>query len=96
MICEHLKAIEAAIAARRIQETFRGRPWSLRCREWVYFDCFICLASVRKLFDLADCVVDHAHRGTHDGEERGLFCETCEDGIMGYYEPRPGKETFPA
>ena len=46
MICEHLRALEQAILARGIRETFRGKAWSQNCREWVYFDCFIDTAAV--------------------------------------------------
>jgi len=86
---EHLRAVEEAIIKRGIRETFRGAAWSLNCREWVYFDCYIDLAGARARFSLADCVQDHIHRGTHDGQERGLVCSVCHDAIMGHYEKRP-------
>jgi hypothetical protein len=76
------------------KETFRGHAWSNNCREWVYFDCFIDTASARKKFAFVPCVSEHAHRGTHDGEERGFVCSTCWDGIMGAYEARPGGTVF--
>ncbi|ELR72485.1 hypothetical protein C900_01480 [Fulvivirga imtechensis AK7] len=25
----------------------------------------------------------HSHFGTHDGQEHGLICKECNDGIMG-------------
>ncbi|MBZ5520698.1 MAG: hypothetical protein LAP21_00430 [Acidobacteriia bacterium] len=87
MTCEHLKALEEAIIAAGMRETYRGQAWSNNCREWVYFDCYIDIEAVRKKFTLADCVHDHIHRGTHDGRERGLECTICHDGIMGSYEP---------
>ena len=94
MTCEHLLPLEQAIIARGIPETFRGQSWSLNCREWVYFDCFIDLESVRSRFTLADCVHDHVHRGTHDGQERGFVCSQCHDGIMGRYDETPGAVVF--
>lgn len=94
MTCEHLRPLEQAILARGIRETFRGRAWSLNCREWVYFDCFIDAASVRANLALPECVQEHAHRGTHDGQERGFVCSQCQDGIMGRYEPAPGAIVF--
>ena len=94
MICEHLRPLEQAMIARGIRETFRGKVWSENCREWVYFDCFIDTAAVRRLFDLASCVVDHSHRGTHDGQERGFVCSDCHDAIMGSYEPVVGIAVF--
>ncbi len=75
-------------------ETFRGQAWSKNCREWVYFNCFIDIASVRLKFSFAACVNDHVHRGTHDGRERGLVCSSCWDGVMGVYEAEPGLAVF--
>ncbi|HEX2747138.1 MAG TPA: hypothetical protein VHM91_03995 [Verrucomicrobiales bacterium] len=94
MICEHLRLIEEAIHAAGIRETGRGRPWSMNCREWVYFDCFLDTPAIRCRFAVPECVEDHVHRGTHDGEERGLVCSQCHDGIMGFYEAVPGIEIF--
>jgi hypothetical protein len=85
--CDHLRDVEQAIKACGIRETYRGQPWTSNCREWVYFDCFIDLAAVRSRFALADCVEEHVHRGTHDGQERGFCCSQCHDGVMGRYEP---------
>jgi len=49
---------------------------------------------VRSSFDLPACVVEHAHRGTHDGQEQGFACQTCHDGLMGSYELVAGKPVF--
>jgi hypothetical protein len=95
MTCEHLRAVEQAIIARGIRETFRGEAWSRNCREWVYFDCFIDTNAVRRHFPFADCVREHVHRGTHDGQERGFVCEQCHDAIMGLYEQSGGVAVFP-
>ena len=94
MICEHLRPLEQAILAHGIRETFRGQAWSLNCREWVYFDCFIDTTSVRANLVLSDCVQEHLHRGTHDGQERGFVCSQCYDGVMGSYEQNAGIVVF--
>lgn len=94
MTCEHLRTLENAIIAAEIQETFRGQAWSNNCREWVYFNCYIDTAAVRQHFALADCVKEHSHRGTHDGQETGFECSLCHDGIMGAYEPVAGLPIF--
>jgi hypothetical protein len=94
MTCEHLRALEQAIIGSGIRETFRGPAWSNNCREWVYFDCFLDIKAVRSRFRFADCVKDHLHRGTHDGQERGLVCDLCHDAIMGRYEPNDGVMVF--
>ena len=94
MTCEHLRPVERAILALGIRESYRGQAWGRNCREWVYFECHIDTAAVRRAFALPDSVVDHAHRGTHDGQEKGLVCQVCHDGIMGHYEPAPGAPTF--
>lgn len=95
MTCQHLNELEAAIQARGIRETFRGKAWSDNCREWVYFDCYIDLAAVRRRFNVPSCVREHTHLGTHNGAERGFVCGECHDGIMGAYEQRGGIVVFP-
>ena len=95
MTCEHLIKLEKAILEQGIRETFRGQAWSRNCREWVYFDCYIDIEAVRERFALPDCVKDHSHRGTHDGQENGLYCSLCHDGIMGRYEPSDELPMFP-
>ncbi len=94
MTCEHLRPMEQAMLSAGMREPFRGQAWSNNCREWVYFDCFIDTASVRQKFKLAACVNDHAHRGTHDGQERGFVCSACWDAIMGVYERSAGLPVF--
>ena len=95
MVCEHLSALEQALVAGGVAVTFRGQAWSNNCREWVYVDCFLDLPAIRRDFALAPCVQDHAHRGTHDGAERGLVCAQCHDAIVGSYEARAGGRVFP-
>ncbi len=94
MTCEHLRQLEDAMIAAGIRETYRGQPWTNNCREWVYFDCFIDTDAVRQSFTFTSCVSEHAHRGTHDGQERGFECSECHDGIMGVYEPNDGVPVF--
>ncbi len=94
MICEHLRPLEQAIVARGIPETYRGKPWSLNCREWVYYDCFIDTSAVQKALALPSCVNEHIHRGTHDGSERGFVCAGCNDAILVRYESAPGVAIF--
>jgi hypothetical protein len=94
MVCEHLSPLEQALIDRGIAVTFRGQAWSMNCREWVYFDCFLDTSEIRKRIPFPNFVHDHSHRGTHDGQERGLVCTICHDGIMGVYEPVPGKPIF--
>lgn len=85
MVCEHLKDLELEILRRDIPETYRGQTWSRNCREWVYFDCYLDLAALRARFRFQPCVVDHVHRGTHDGQEAGFVCERCWDAVMGVH-----------
>lgn len=82
MTCEHLRALEQALIDAGIKVTYRGAAWQV-AREWVYFDCVLDLAACRTLFSLPDFVVEHTHRGTHDGCEHGLVCRSCQDAIMG-------------
>lgn len=85
MLCPHLSELDEAIKAKGIEETFRGEAWSKNCREWVYYACYLKRDDLRKLFHLADCVLDHEHLGTHDGAEEGFFCAEHRDGIMGVH-----------
>jgi hypothetical protein len=96
MVCEHLRALEQELAAAGFPETFRGQAWSSNCREWVYFDGYLDRASIRARMTLADCVHDHEHRGTHDGQESGFVCATCHDAIMGLHplDVRSATRTF--
>ena len=94
MVCEHLRPVEQAIQRQGIKETYRGQPWSDNCREWVYFDCYLDTAAIRTKIEFEACVKDHVLRGTHDGSERGFYCERCRDGVMGLSEPGPGTPVF--
>jgi hypothetical protein len=90
MTCEHLLALEQALIEAGFTETYRGQAWSENCREWVYFDCLLPLATLRQKFRLADCVQEHSHLGTHDGQESGFTCTIHKDGVMGHH-PASGK-----
>ena len=96
MVCEHLSEVEDALLDSGAAVTYRGQAWSDNCREWVYFDCYLDTGRLRARFRLSDTVHDHNHRGTHDGQEHGLVCTLCHDGLMGLLEPMAGKPTFPA
>jgi hypothetical protein len=95
-MCEHLAELEQALIEAGVRVTFRGKPWSTCCREWVYFTCWLDRPAIRERFSLADCVIDHDHRGTHDGQEAGLVCNVCHDAIMGAHsEYRSTVPVFP-
>jgi hypothetical protein len=85
MVCDHLRSLEEALIAAGFRETLRGAVWSRNCREWVYYDCVLALPELRKRFPLAACVVDHVHRGTHDGSEAGFVCNLHNDAVMGVH-----------
>lgn len=94
MLCEHLRALENEILAAGLKETYRGQPWSMNCREWIFVDGYLDIDAIAAKQTLPASVRPHAHRGTHDGEERGFVCDLCHDGIMGLYEPRPNRPIF--
>jgi hypothetical protein len=91
MLCEHLTPLEHELHAAVIQETFRGQAWSSNCHEWVYFACFLDRPTIRARMQLAECVKEHEHRGTHDGQEAGFVCAACNDAIMGVHPSEAGK-----
>jgi len=86
MLCEHLSELENELKSKGIREIYRGKAWSKNCREWVYFDCFLDLPAIREKLQLEQCVVDHEHLGTHDGQESGFICKVHNDGIMGVHK----------
>jgi len=83
MVCEHLAELEKAMLEKGIKVRYRGKTWTDNCREFVYFDCYLDKAAIRKKFELAECVVDYDHLGTLDGQEAGFYCQIHHDGIMG-------------
>jgi hypothetical protein len=89
--CEHLRALEGALAERGFKESFRGQAWSKACREWVYFDVYLDREAIRARFRFDDCVVDHEHLGTHDGAEEGFVCSIHHDGVMGIHRRHLGE-----
>ena len=91
MICPHLRALETELLAAGVAETFRGKAWTNNCRQWVYFDCFLDTAALRKRLNLAECVIDHVNDDVRSGQERGLACTIHHDGIIGHYERQKGK-----
>lgn len=94
-MCEHLAVLDQALADAGFTDTFRGVAWSMNCREWAYYPCVLDRSAIRRRFALAECVKDHDHRGTHDGQEAGFVCELHHDGIMGYYPGAvPGARQF--
>jgi len=86
MVCGHLGALERALIESGAKETYRGRPWSQNCREWVYFDVVLDLAVLRERLALAPCVEDSENLDPKSGQERGLYCARCHDAIMGRLE----------
>ena len=84
-LCEHLAQLEFDLQTSSFAETYRGRPWSRNCREWVYFDCVLDRAALRRRLRLADCVTDHQHLGTHDGAEAGFVCTIHDDAVIGLH-----------
>ena len=91
MTCDHLIKLEQALIDAGVEETYRGQPWSKNCREWVYFNGVLPLDEIRARFELAECVEDHEHWGTHSGSESGLVCRVHHDAIMGLHPDHGGQ-----
>ncbi len=94
-MCEHLQALDNAIKARGITETFRGKAWSNNCREWVYYDCVLNMQEVRARYELPGFIKAHVNDDFKSGPERGFVCTLCQDAVMGVH-PRlsEGKIVF--
>ena len=84
-MCEHLADLERELIAASIPVTFRGRAWTENCREWVYFGCRLDRPALRARLGFPECVRDHEHVGTHDGQEAGFVCASCRDAVMGVH-----------
>src|SRR5690606_8370750 len=83
MTCFHLRALEAELSAAGVAETYRGTPWSMNCREWVYFDTVLDLASIAARMSFPPCVETHENLDPKSGTERGFVCTECHDAVMG-------------
>lgn len=81
--CPHLQPLEAYLKEIGIPETLRGQPWTDNCREWVYFDCILQAAQLKKRFHLGDTVTVWDYEDIKVGSELGLICNECNDAIMG-------------
>lgn len=82
-MCPCLQPLDQLLQARGVKESFRGQAWSMKCREWAYYPVVLDRARVREALSLPATVVDHVHRGTHDGAEAGFVCTLHDDAVMG-------------
>lgn len=82
-VCEHLRALEDELVARRVRVTSAGQAWSSNCRHWIYFDAVLDCEAIRKRLALDPCVVVHVNDDARSGRERGLDCSVHHDAIMG-------------
>jgi hypothetical protein len=83
VICRHLQALEAELIAAGVKETYRGTPWSMNCREWVYFDTVLDVAAIAARMRFSACVEVHENLDPKSGTERGFVCTQCHDAVMG-------------
>jgi hypothetical protein len=96
MTCQHLRKLEEAVLASGIAETYRGQAWTINCREWVYFACYLDQERIRQQFDLPTCVVGHVNDDSKSGRESGFVCMECHDGVIGLHRgDAVGKRWFP-
>jgi hypothetical protein len=83
MTCRHLYPLEADLIAAGVKEMYRGTAWSRNCREWVYFDIVLDVASVASRMKFPPCVELHENLDPKSGTERGFVCNECNDAVMG-------------
>ena len=84
-MCEHLKSLETELKEKGIKETYRGKPWSVNCREWVYFDCVLNLDKIRQRYNFPDFIKNHINNDSRSGMEAGFYCGLCQDAIIGIH-----------
>jgi hypothetical protein len=93
-VCAHLRPAEAALREAGFGETYRGQPWTDRCRNWVYYDRIVPVDDLlaRQLYD-PNIVTVHRNLDQRSGTEMGLYCTLHHDGLMG---PLPTPEDYQA
>ena len=84
-MCEHLIDLDSELKTIGIRETFRGRPWSDNCREWVYYDCLLDLESIRQRFKFSSFIETHINDDIKSGMEAGFVCDLCKDAVIGLH-----------
>ncbi len=84
-MCEHLRPLEDELQRLGVKETYRGQPWSDNCREWVYFDCYLEIDTLRERLNLPDYVIHHCNDDQRSGTEEGFYCTQCHDAIVGLH-----------
>jgi len=90
-ICSHLRPVQEYIRSLGEKVYDVCTPWSQNCRTWVYFENVVLdTESLKSRFNLPDFIVTHSHRGTHDGAEHGLVCQTDHDALMGVHPELAG------
>jgi hypothetical protein len=85
-ICEHLKPLENDLMKESIRLTFRGKPWSYNCNEWVYFDCFLDRKAIEQKYQFPSFISYHEYDGRVAGQEAGFVCEKCKTAVMGVHK----------
>lgn len=83
-LCEHLEPLRLHVLALGGQQQHILQTWS-NARHFAFFACILNRPALRAAVPLPAFVVDHDHRGTHDGNESGMVCERCQDGLVGYH-----------
>jgi hypothetical protein len=83
-VCEHLRAVEDHLRE-KCAVTYAGQPWSANCRFWIYFDVVLDCDALRARFELGPEVTVHVNDDPKSGREKGLFCATCKDAVVGIH-----------
>jgi hypothetical protein len=86
VLCEHLLPLQRDLLSQGARVFDVCRPWSDRCRNWMYFgDVVLDVDALKARLELPACIEAHRHRGTVDGAEQGLVCSVDYDGVMGLH-----------
>jgi hypothetical protein len=84
-VCEHLRALEDELTVQKRKVTFAGQAWSSNCRHWMYFDVVLDCDALKKRLKLGDGVTVHVNDDPRSGREKGLFCSSCNDAVIGIH-----------
>jgi hypothetical protein len=84
-VCDHLRPVEDHLRALGRKVTADGQVWSQNCRYWVYFDAVLDCEALVKKFSLPSFVEISQNDDPRSGREKGLFCGTDLDAVMGFH-----------
>lgn len=89
--CEHLQALEEAIASSGIAIAAKGDWWGSGSSRNIYFNCVLDSSAIREQFKLPEFVEWYEYDGRVAGQEAGFHCKKCNSLLVGGLAEYGGK-----